>query len=277
MIKPLNFILILVGLWLWSCKEQIKNDQVVSSEAHVLPQLSVDHLNIWVDNPKEAQEKLKSLGFYTVPDSLSNVHSGQGTAGKYFHFLNGYLELIYVNDDIELVKNNAVNKDLDFTIRANHKQNGASPFSIALRLEDYKVDNIPFAKVSYHQDWMVDDMYIYAAKNSKINVKEPSVFVVYPKIESEQFNAIDDVENIPDQYAFSRAFYKHPNKVKKITKIVIESTDLNLDSETMKAVNAIPNIEVITGENHVMELYFDNNVQKKSFDLRPELPLIVYL
>jgi hypothetical protein len=26
-----------------------------------------------------------------------------------------------------------------------------------------------------------------------------------------------------------------------------------------------------------MELYFDNHIQGKSFDLRPELPLIVYL
>ena len=36
-------------------------------------------------------------------------------------------------------------------------------------------------------------------------------------------------------------------------------------------------LTVKNGSEHLMELFFDNNVQGKTIDLRPELPLIVYL
>ncbi|MEP2057986.1 MAG: hypothetical protein ABJJ05_09285 [Maribacter litoralis] len=118
-------------------------------------------------NPEIAKKRLVEIGFNSVPDSLSQIHKGQGTAGKYFHFLNGYLELIFVYDQNELEKNNFINKDLDFTERANFEKNGASPFSIALKLKDYNIEKIPFEKISYHQDWMEPNVNIYSTKNSK--------------------------------------------------------------------------------------------------------------
>ena len=118
---------------------------------------------------------------------------------------------------------------------------------------------------------------IYSAKNSKKFLQEPSIFIVYPEIESDTFETISELNNIPDEYAFAREFYKHPNGAKKITNIVITSTDLNLETETIKTVNKIPNLTVKNGTEYLMELYFDKNIQKRTFDLRPELPLIIYL
>ena len=155
------------------------------------------------------------------------------------------------------------NKDLDFTERANFEKNGALPFSVALKVKDYDVEKIPFEKVSYHQDWMDENANIYSAKNSKTHLQEPSIFVVYPEIESDRFETISDLKNIPDEYAFAREFYKHPNGAKKITNIVITSTDLNLKTETIKAVNGIPHLTIKNGTEHLMELYFDNNIQGK--------------
>lgn len=114
--------------------------------------LQVDHFNIWTKSPQLAKEKLIELGFIALPDSLSKVHHGQGTTGRYFYFLNNYLELIYVNDEKEFKANNAKNKDLDFAERADFKNNDASPFSIALKVKDYNTDKIPFQKVTYHQE-----------------------------------------------------------------------------------------------------------------------------
>lgn len=262
-----NHILLLVLiLSLFSCK-----DEKTSTD------LQLDHFNIWVKNPKKAKKQLTEIGFTSVPDSLSQIHNGQGTAGRYFYFLNGYLELIFVHDQNELEENNAKNKGLDFTERASFEKNGASPYSLALKVKDYNVTKIPFEKVRYHQDWMEGDFSIYPAKNSKTHLKEPSVFVVYPEIESEIFETLSDLKNIPNEYAFLREFYKHPNGAKKITDIIITSIDLDLKTETMKAVNGIEEVTVKNGTEHLMELYFDNNVQGKSFDLRPELPLIIYL
>lgn len=272
------YITILVIVFtLTSCKTENHKNTTNATAENVPSGLEVDHLNIWIKNPKKVKERLVDIGFTSVPDSLSQIHKGQGTAGRYFNFLNGYLELIFVYDQKELEENNSANEGLDFTQRANFENNGASPFSIALKVNDYDPEKIPFEKLKYHQDWMDENSNIYAAKNSKTHLKEPSIFVVYPEIESDSFENFSDLEKIPEEYALWREFYKHPNGAKKITSIRITSTDLDLTTETIKAVNGIENLTVKNGSGHLMELYFDNSVQEKSYDLRPELPLIVYL
>ena len=80
---------------------------------HATSDLQVDHFNLWVENPAQAKQKLVDLGFVGVPDSLSKVHHGQGTAGRFFYFLNGYLELIFVYNDSELNSNVNTHPDLD--------------------------------------------------------------------------------------------------------------------------------------------------------------------
>lgn len=75
--------------------------------------------------------------FHSDPDSLSQIHNGHGTTGRYFNILNGYFELIFVYDQNELEENNKKIKNLDFTERANFGKNETSPFSIALNVNDY--------------------------------------------------------------------------------------------------------------------------------------------
>ncbi|WP_439131886.1 hypothetical protein [Polaribacter sp.] len=258
-------------VFVFSACDKEKQNQKKSSN------LQVDHFNIWTESPKLAKEKLINLGFIALPDSLSKVHHGQGTTGRYFYFLNNYLELIYVNDQKEFEENNAKNKNLDFSERANFKNNGASPFGIALKVKDYNTNKIPFKKIAYHQDWMTKNANIYAAKSSKNNLKEPSVFVVYPEIESDQFESLADLQKIPEEYSFYRTLFKHPNGAKKVSQITITSPQLDTSTPTIKALNGIENVLIKKGSEHVMELYFDKNFQKKIFDLRPELPLIIYL
>jgi len=273
-----NCIVILILVFnLSSCNSKNNKKDTNEITENVLTDLMVDHFNIWVKNPKKAKELLTNIGFTAVPDSLSQIHKGQGTTGRYFYFLNGYLELIFVYNQNEFDKNNSIHKDLDFVERANFDKNGASPFGIALKVKEYNIEKIPFKKVSYHQDWMEENANIYAAKNSKKNLKEPSVFVVYPEIEWQRFETLADLKNIPDEYAIWREFYKHKNGAKKITDIIITSNDLDVKTETIKAVNGIKNIIVKKGKEHLMELYFDHNIQGKSYDLRPELPLVINL
>ncbi len=162
---------------------------------------------------------------------------------------------------------------MDFAERANFEKNSVSPFGIAMRIKDHDITKIPFQRVPYHQDWMKEGVNIYSAKNPKTHLKEPSIFIVYPEIGSEKPEILSDLKNIPDEYAFARGFYKHPNGAKK----TIASTDLDLKTETIKAINEIDDLTVKNGTEHLMELCFDGNVQGKSFDLRAELPLIIYL
>jgi len=239
--------------------------------------IAVDHVNIWVEHPDRAKEKLTQIGFASVPDSLSEVHRGQGTSGRYFHFLNSYLELIFVEDTTEFKQNARTNEQLDFIERSNFKKNGASPFSVALKLKKYIPENIPFSTVQYHQEWMGEKQCIYSAKASKEYLKEPSIFVVYPEIESEQFDQLSDVERIPEAYAFARDFYKHPNGAQKLTKILIHAPKAKSRSKAFEAINKLESLEFKNGGKYVMELHFDENRQGKTFDLRPDLPLIIHL
>lgn len=276
--KIRNYIITLTLICVFfSCGEKKTEENINKKNQNISTDLLVDHLNIWVENPEKGKERLIDIGFTAIPDSLSQIHQGQGTTGRYFYFLNGYLELIFVYDQNELEENIEKNKNLDLIERANYKKTGASPFSIALSIKDYNIEKIPFEKVEYHQSWMKENANIYTAKNSKTNLKEPSIFVVYPEIESEKFETLSDLKNIPDEYAIWRTFHKHPNGAKKVTEIIITSVDLDLKTATIKAVNEIENLTVKSGEENLMELYFDNNVQKKSFDLRPELPLVINL
>lgn len=273
-----NYILVLVLLFSFSsCKDEKGKKKTNEITENISSDLQVDHFNIWVKNPSVLKKKLTVIGFTAVPDSLSQIHHGQGTAGKYFNFLNGYLELIFVHDQNELEKNNLKNKGLDFIERAKFEKNGASPFSIALKVKDYDVNKIPFETVRYHQDWMGDNVNIYSAKNSKKYLKEPSIFVIYPEIESKTFESLSALQSTPSKDDYWKDFFTHPNRAEKVTHISITSTYLDLKTETVKAVNGIENLTIKSGNEHLMELFFDNNIQGKTFDLRPELPLIIHL
>lgn len=274
----LHLILFLaVPLVFSSCANEVIEENDQQSTESIASDMALDHFNIWVTHPQAAKKRLTDIGFIGIPDSLSKIHEGQGTTGRYFNFLNGYLELIFVYDQQELEENIVANPDLDFIERANFKQNGASPFGFALKVNGYDIDKIPFEKVQYHQDWMEDSSSIYAAKNSKTHVKEPSVFVVYPTIEADHFETLEDLKNIPEEYAMWREFFKHPNGAEKVTKIVITSPEVDLTTTTMRTLNGFDDVTIKGGSEHLMELYFDEHRQGKSFDLRPELPLKIHL
>ena len=277
--KPIVIIIFAILLGYSSCqKKGIHAPNTDQNTSNFSSNLEFDHINIWVDDPLLTKQKLIDIGFNAVPDSLSQIHKGQGTSGRYFNFLNTYIELIFVSDQDELNANNRKNKDLDFTTRANFKQNGASPFSIALKMKDYHIDSIPFENVRYHQNWMAKDASIYAAKNSKLKINEPSVFVVYPEIEAFSVDSYEELDNFPSEDNTWKELFKHPNGAQKISKINITSKHLNdLDSETLNAVNAIKELNIQNGSQHLIEVYFDKHIQNKSFDLRPTLPLIIYL
>lgn len=278
MIKPVYLLYAFLFLNLLSCKEpKTEQETKPSTENKVNADLKIDHLNIWVKNPQKAKKRLVDIGFTALPDSLSQVHEGQGTAGKYFNFLNCYLELIFVNDSSELLANVVKNKDMDFVERAHFEQSGASPISIALRMTNYDPQKIPFEKVGYRQDWMEEGTYIYAAKNSKKHLHEPSIFVVYPEIAVKPFETVEDLKKIPEEDAIWREFFKHANGAQHVTHIQITSTSKSSTTETIQTVNEVEGLEVKLGSKHLLELYFDNNVQGKTFDLQPELPLIVHL
>lgn len=274
-----NYIIVILGLALSlsSCNDEKEEKQTNEVTQNIPTNLQLDHLNIWVKNPQKAKERLIEIGFTAVPDSMSEIHHGQGTTGRYFNFLNTYLELIFVYDQNEFEENSMNNSGLDFMERANFESNGASPFSVALKIEDYNLNKIPFETVSYHQEWMGEGNSIRSAKSSKKHLATPSIFVVYPEIEWRTYESLTALQDVPSDDDSWKELWKHPNGAEKLTGISITSKDLELNTEAITAINELENININVGEEHLLELYFDNNLQGKSHDLRPEIPLIIYL
>ncbi len=239
--------------------------------------LKIDHVNIWSKNPKVAKEKLEKIGFTAIPDSLCQIHKGQGTTGRYFYFLNAYLELIFIHNEEEFAKNVEKNNELDFMERSNSPVNGFSPFSIALKMDDYNKEKVPFKTIDYAQDWMGEENQILVAKNSKIKKGEPSLFIIYPEIEYDVFESKEDLSKIPEEYSIWRTFYEHKNGAEKISKVKIFSRELDHESETIKMLKELEGFEFVEGEDYLMELYFDKQKKNEIYDMRPEIPLIIYL
>jgi len=258
--------ILLIILSSTGCKTDIEEESL----------FKIDHVLVWVEDPGKMKAKIEALGFKGVPDSLSQVHQGQGTSGRYFYFLNGYLELIYVNDLEEFQDNIKANDLLDFAERKNHAENGFSPFGIGLKMKEYAPQTIPFETIKYRQSWMKEGKHIYSAADSKKHKVEPSVFVVYPEIASEEFENEDSLSRIPEEYAIWRSFHKHKNGVKKITKLIYTLKKSGKNSNTLEALKKMDMIDFKLGEEYFLEIYFDNHRQKKKVDLRPELPIKIY-
>ncbi len=261
LLKVIGFLLLFTG-----CKSNIKNEL-----------LEVDHVLIWVKDPALPKSKIKDLGFTAVPDSLSQIHKGQGTTGRYFNFLNTYLELIYVNDSTEFQNNIKSNPSLDFEERANNSSNEFSPFGIGLKMKKYSPNTIPFKTIEYHQDWMGGGNSIYAASDSKKYKSTPSIFVVYPEIASDEFKNLEDLSKIPEEYSIWREFFKHKNGVQKITKLVYTLQEHSNANDFINEIDKIEMIDFKIGDTYLLEIHFDNHKQNKTFDLRPELPLKIYM
>ena len=276
---PIIFCLLFIG-----CKEKeskglkqdLINTETIDSKSIV--DLELDHFFIWVENPDSVKESLTKIGFNMEADSIPTIHEGQGTAGKYFNFWNSYLELLYVYDKQEIETNKKLNDSIGIFFKPELITKGASPFGIGLHMKNYQPERIPFRTFKYHQKYMSsDEMNIFIAKASFELPKEPEVFILYPEIQTHNFTSIDEIDKISEGKPHVRDLFIHPNNAKKVTKIVIETNTEESFSKTMKIVNGIQHIEIKKGREHLMKIYFDNQIQGKSFDLRPELPLIVYL
>jgi hypothetical protein len=257
-------------------KEQKEETHTVSAD---IKNMKIDHFNLWTKQPEVFKKKLVEAGFTVVPDSLIPPHQGQGTRGKFMNFLNMYFELIYVINEEEFLSNQKANPLLDFETRGNHQENGASPFSVALKMKNYDVSKIPFETVRYHQSWMgSDSVSIQSAKSSKTNFTEPSVFVVYPEISADEFESLEEVDTkIPEEYAMWRQFFKHKNGAKKVTDIKIHIVRKHEVSDVMKTLNGLEVLDVIDDTSHCIEVDFDNRAQNITLDFRPDFPVIFRL
>ena len=228
---------------------------------------NLDHILIWVDKEAPEIELFKENGFTSI---ISGSHSQQGTSGKYLFFLNFYIELLYISDNVEAFEN--IEKfGCNYLERSYWRLNHASPFGLALKMKTFDKENILFDYTEYKADWMRDDGLIMADNNK--NLLAPLVFVLRPKMEFPSYHSIDEmlIDNKPDDF---KKNHIHENGIKTLTSYHVY---INPEAETSKLINYLnkSGINILNGDENCIELVFDNEINNRAFDFRPRLPLII--
>jgi len=209
--------------------------------------LELDHVFILVEPGAEVADLLLELG---IKESFSREHPGQGTSNRRFEFSNGMLEFLFVRNSKEA--QNGPGKDLLFTERTENKK--ASPFGIILTRKDNSDLDMPFSGWSYQPDYFPSPMAFHVGTNSE-KLNEPLCFYI-PFIEPQERNI-------------------KKGKFKSISHVKIYTTADQLSDVLAVADNA-DRLSIECGNEHLMEITFDEKKLGLSKDFRPYLPLIVH-
>ena len=229
--------------------------------------LQLDHVLIWVDKDAPEIEILKKSGFTSI---IAGKHTGQGTSGKYIFFLNFYIELLYISDNTEAL-NNLDNFGCNYIERSKWRENKSSPFGLGLKMPSFIKDRIPFDYFEYKAIWMRKDGLLMARNN--INLKDPLVFLLHPYMEFPNYDSTEEMLNDDKPEDFKKN-HIHDNGIKTLTSYRIYVKTKTGLSKTCYELQR-NGINLVKGDEDILELTFDNNINKKVIDFRPNLPVLV--
>jgi hypothetical protein len=226
--------------------------------------LQLDHIFIWVKKDAPEIEFFKNAGFTSI---ISGVHKGQGTSGKYIFFLNFYIELLYISDQSEAL-NNLDNFGCNYIKRSQWCQNKSSFLGVGLKMTSFDKKNIPFSYMEYKSGWMRDNGLLMATNNQNLN--DPLVFILYPEMEFPNYYSIEEMLNDykPDDF---KKNHIHDNGIKTLTSYKIMTTSR---SEMIENISE-NGINIEKGNIEKLELIFDNNINNKEIDLKPNFPVVI--
>lgn len=208
--------------------------------------LELHHVFILVEPDAEVADRLVSIG---MDEAKPNTHPGQGSANRRFFFSNGALELLYIHDEEEA--NSGPGRNMQLLNRANNSIN--SPFGVILSRKNNSIIDMPFEGWTYKPDYF-DKWSFHIGDNL---LTEP-LCIYMPFIDPGTL----------DKKTEGGAF-------KSISQVNVQAPMSELSS-VLKIVNAADRINISPGEQHLMEIVFDNQQSDKMKDFRPHIPLIVY-
>lgn len=208
--------------------------------------LELDHIFILVKPNASVADLVADIG---MKEGTSNSHDGQGTANRRFYFENGMLEFLYVRDESEA--ESGPGKDLKFVERSKNPQ--ASPFGLVLHAGNDSHRFEPFEGWKYQPKYFKNGMTFHIGANSE-NILEPlCIYVPF----------------------FNASFAKNHTKAapfKTITNVTITSPSI---STPLIVAESVRNLTFKRGDEHLLEISFDNTMAGKSKDFRPNIPLVV--
>jgi len=216
--------------------------------------VEIDHIFICVDPGAREAEALKEFGLI---EGAANQHPGQGTANRRFFFRNAFIELLYLHDPAET--QSELTKPTKLYERLTSKGDKASPFGICFRPATDAEKQLPFPSWGYQP--------IYLPANLKIDIgnaplNEPMWFFL-------------SFASRPDKASGERRQpLEHPTGFSEITSVRVIIPNTENYSEPALCANNVKDVEIAEGDEHLVQVGFDNESNGKSHDFRPILPLV---
>jgi len=228
----------------------------VAASANAGP-VVLDH--VWIVTSPGAPERkaLESAGFTIAPST--NHHEGQGTSSITVEFLNGYLELIWVDAAVSGTPQ-VIEK---FRQRAQWRTSGWSPIGLAMHRKENGTAPLPWPTWTLPRAAWLREGTSIEMLTPREKPRSPSVFVIPPYLAIEA----------PGK---SAPGVQQQNGTRRISSLRIVAPS----SEEVAGLPAGDLCETATctfvaGREWLLELTLDGNRQEQERDFRPQLPLVV--
>ncbi|MDH5257313.1 MAG: hypothetical protein OEX07_04880 [Gammaproteobacteria bacterium] len=234
--------------------------------------LKLHHFFILTNPGGSAGDQLLAMGF---KEAESRTHSGQGTVNRRFYMADGImLELLWVGDVEE--SSNGPARDLRFQERSISDQ--ASPFGLIFSPKNNDLQDahtVPFAGWSYQPEYFSPPMAFHVGENSTM-LNEP--LCIYAPF----FKPVGN-ESGKDRKGEKLERSKKVNEIngKTVTEIRITVPGGKF-SPVLESAKETSGLTIQEGDRHLMEVFFeleniDDGVNNNVKDLRPDLPLVIYV
>jgi hypothetical protein len=228
--------------------------------------VALDHVWI-VASPGAPERKLLEDAGFTIA-AKTNQHPGQGTSSITVEFVNGYLELIWVD---AAVPGSPIVID-KFRNRSQWRTSGWSPIGIGLHRTGDAHDPLPWPTWTVPRAAWLPEGEAIDMLTPRENPRGPSVFVTPPSI------AIDEARNREIAVGKSKeaSDFRHENGTTRITgvRLVVPTQEL-LAGLPVDDLRASGLLECASADEWVLELTLDGGIRKQQRDFRPKLPLVV--
>jgi hypothetical protein len=221
--------------------------------------VELDHVFICTDVLAPAAESLLRFG---LSEGAPNRHPGQGTANRRFFFQNAFLELLWVDDPVEAQSDIVARTGL--WERWSQRVGGASPFGVGLRFSADAAEQLPFASWEYRPPYLPAPLAIQMSTQSHLSTV-PLLFGI-------AFGRRPDLDPLGRRQPLA-----HSAGIEAVTRlrVSVPNLDPTIAAEWSAVKLRCPAVEVIVGDQHLMEIGFDAERQARSWDFRPALPLIL--
>ena len=207
----------------------------------------------------------------TNAEALETRHEGQGTRGRYFLFLNSFLEVLTLEDAAEAASNeDAFGSPYVPRWRDDH----AAPIAFGLTLDSDSFASPPFDHVRYRGN---EDGGGYVMAKGNVDLAAPLVYATGPARAYRRRTSMEELRNIEDASRREevRRYLTHPCGVRTLTHVTWRAPGSGVRGPNADLLRSFPEVTLEPGAGHELILEFDHAAagQELRFEGRPSVVL----